>query len=198
MILVLLFAQYKYFAYLQVCHNTSLASLPPNRAYPDGGPCLKWDMLTQKSLLLPVTCYRRGRNAVSSTFAMPSLCPRYAFAVPSLFRLLIERRKMGSTSVSYRIYNGFITELHLRELVVLAESHWSLYLFCGRFWNGFHVLLKEKVHIVIAIEINGIIVTGASLHRFQAYWIRWISQELMLIVMLLRLSATYIQLSNHI
>ena len=32
-----------------------------------------------KSLLLPVTCYRKGRNA-----DVPSLCLRYAFALPSL------------------------------------------------------------------------------------------------------------------
>ena len=37
--------------------------------------------------------------------------------------------------------------------------------------NGFHVLLKDDVHFVIAIEINGIIVTkafSASLHRFSS------------------------------
>ena len=29
------------------------------------------------------------------------------------------------------------------------------------FWNGFHVLFKDSVHFVIAIEIGGIIVTRA-------------------------------------
>ena len=63
-------------------------------------------MLTQKFLLLPVTCYRRGRNAV------PSLCLRSAFASGSL------------PSMEYqRTYNGLGTELDWRELKVLAESH---------------------------------------------------------------------------
>ena len=35
------------------------------------------------------------------------------------------------------------------------------------FWNGFHVLLKDNVHIVIAIENNGIIVTGAFFAFFK-------------------------------
>jgi hypothetical protein len=35
------------------------------------------------------------------------------------------------------------------------------------FWNGFHVLLKDNVHIVIAIENNGIIVAGAFFAFFK-------------------------------
>ena len=37
------------------------------------------------------------------------------------------------------------------------------------FWDGFHTLLKDNEHFVIAIENNGIIVTGAFFRVFQAY-----------------------------
>ena len=40
------------------------------------------------------------------------------------------------------------------------------------FWNGFHTLLKDNEHFVIAIENNGIIVTGAFFRVFQACRIR--------------------------
>ena len=60
------------------------------------------------------------------------------------------------------------------------------------FWDGFHTLLKDNEHIVIDIENNEIIVTRAFFRVFQACRIRLISQEMMLIVMLLRLSVAYI------
>ena len=56
----------------------------------------------------------------------------------------------------------------------------------------FTSFLKDNVHFVIAIENNGIIVTGAFFRVFQACRIRRISLDLMLVVMLLRLSAAYI------
>ena len=56
----------------------------------------------------------------------------------------------------------------------------------------FTLFLKDNEHIVIAIENNEIIVTRAFFRVFQACRIRLISQEMMLIVMLLRLSAVYI------
>jgi len=36
------------------------------------------------------------------------------------------------------------------------------------FWDGFHTLLKDNEHFVIAIENNGIIVTGAFFRVFLA------------------------------
>ena len=60
----------------------------------------------------------------------------------------------------------------------------------------FTSFLKDNVHFVIAIENNGIIVTGAFFRVFQACRIRRISLNLMFVVMLLRLSAAYILLSN--
>ena len=35
------------------------------------------------------------------------------------------------------------------------------------FWDGFHTLLKDNEHFVIAIENNGIIVTGAFFAFFK-------------------------------
>ena len=49
--------------------------LTPNWTYSDKGTVSEMRcVLTLKSLLLPVTCYCMGRNAV-----VPSPCPRYAF-----------------------------------------------------------------------------------------------------------------------
>ena len=41
--------------YLQVCHNTSLASFPPSRAYPDGD-AMSGMRYTDTKILI-VTCY---------------------------------------------------------------------------------------------------------------------------------------------
>ena len=60
----------------------------------------------------------------------------------------------------------------------------------------FTLFLKDNEHIVIAIENNEIIVTGAFFRIFQAYRTRRICMELMLIVMLLRLSVAYILFSD--
>jgi hypothetical protein len=60
----------------------------------------------------------------------------------------------------------------------------------------FTFFLKDNEHFVIAIENNGIIVTGAFFRVFQAYRTRRICLELMLIVMLLRLSVAYILFSD--
>ena len=55
----------------------------------------------------------------------------------------------------------------------------------------FMFFLKDNVDYVFAIENNGIIVTGAFFRVFQACRIRRISLDLMLVVMLLRLSFAY-------
>ena len=60
-----------------------------------GTLCLEWDTLTLIFLLLPVTCYRKGGNAV-----VPSLWLRYAFASGSL-----------PSMEHQRTYNGFTTEV---------------------------------------------------------------------------------------
>ena len=74
---------------------------------------------------------------------------------------------MGFTTDLQRIHNGFTTELHLRE-----KSSQNLIEACinfeDGFWDGFHTLLKDNEHFVIAIENNGIIVTGAFFRVFLA------------------------------
>ena len=99
---------------------------------------------------------------------------------------------MGFTTDLQRIYNGTTTEGE-----VLAKNSLKPVLISGMgFRMVFTPFLKDNVHIVITNENNGIIVTRAFLRVFQAYRTRRISQEIMLIVMLLRLSAAYILSCN--
>ena len=75
---------------------------------------------------------------------------------------------MGFTTDLQRIHNGFTTGLHLREKFSqnIIEACIN---FEDGFWDGFHTLLKDNEHIVIAIENNEIIVTRAFFRVFQAY-----------------------------
>ena len=78
--------------------------------------CLKWDMLKQNSLLLPVTCYCMVRNA-----DVPPLCLRSAFVLPSFcLRYGSVHETIGWTDLQ-RTYNGPRTDLHRRELKVLTR-----------------------------------------------------------------------------
>ena len=111
--------------------------------------CLKWDTLTLKSLLLPVICFSRVRNAV-----VHSLCLRSAFASGSL-----------PSMEHQRIYNG---------------------------------TASEGVESSLRISLKSVLIFGDGLGMvftffivFHAYRIRWSIQKFMLVVMLLRLSATH-------
>ena len=88
---------------------------------------------------------------------------------------------MGFTTDLQRIYNGTTTEGE-----VLAKNSLKPVLISGMgFRMVFTPFLKDNVHIVIAIENNGIIVTRAFSRLyiiFQAYRIRRSSQKLMIIV----------------
>ena len=70
-------------------------ALYPTEHIQTGVLCLKLDTLTLKSLLLPVICYSRVRNAV-----VPSLCLRFRFAPID-----------GASTDLQRTYNGFTTDL---------------------------------------------------------------------------------------
>ena len=127
--------------------------------------CLKWDMLKQNSLLLPVTCYCWVRNA-----DVPSMCLRSAFAMAPLFLRSCDYRINGLTTDLQRNYNEPTLEgaessqrISLKPVLSLGDG-------LGMFFTFYIV--------------------------FHAYWIRWISLKLMLIVMLLRLSAAYTQPYN--
>ena len=83
--------------------------------YPDGGYYVWNEIRVHKIPYCYLLLVTAGvENAVSSTFAMPSLCLRPAFVLPSL-----------PSMEHLRNHNGTETEvqLHRRELKVLAESH---------------------------------------------------------------------------
>ena len=97
---------------IHLCFSfASSASFPPNRAYPDGG--MMSEIRYTYTQILIVTCYLLlAVISACCTFAMPSLCLRSESAP----------RTIGRTDLQ-RTYNGPTTELHWRELKVLAESH---------------------------------------------------------------------------
>ena len=92
--------------YLQVCHNTSLVSFSPNRAYPDGDAMS--GMRYADTNFLIVTCYLLPQGletllCLRPAFALASLCLRFRFAPID-----------GASTDLQRIYNGGRTELHRR------------------------------------------------------------------------------------
>ena len=85
--------------YLQVGHNTSLASFPPSRAYPDGGTMS--EMRYADTNFLIVTCYLLPQGwKCRCAFALASLCLRFRFAPID-----------GVSTDLQRIYNGPGTDL---------------------------------------------------------------------------------------
>ena len=85
--------------YLQVCHSTSLASFPLNRAYPDGDTMSEMRYAYTKFLIVTRYLLCWVRDAVCA-FAMRSLCLRYGSASGSL-----------PSMEHQRTYNGFTTDL---------------------------------------------------------------------------------------
>ena len=106
--------------------------------------CLKWDMLTLKSLLLPVTCYRRGRNA-----AVPPFCLRCAFVLPSLQVRSNRWSINGLTTDLQRTCIGGSWEFS-QNLIEVGINFW------GWFRNGFHVFhrFSSLLNKVKQPEIN--------------------------------------------
>ena len=90
--------------YLQVCHNTSSASFPPNRAYSVEGGCL-FVSYTYTNFLI-VTCYLlpQGQKC-RCAFVLPSFCLRFMFAPID-----------GVSTDLQRTYNGGRTELVPEEI----------------------------------------------------------------------------------
>ena len=115
-------------------------------------------------------------------------CLRHAFVLPSL--------QVRSHRWSI---NGFTTDLQRTSIGGSWKFSQNLIEACINSGDGFGMFflffLKDNVYIAIAIDNNGIIVTRAFSRLyiiFQAYRIRWSSQKLMILVLLLRLSAAYI------
>ena len=89
--------------YLQVCHNTSLTSFPPNRAYPDGD-AMSGMRYTDTKILI-VTCYLLPQGLETL------LCLRYAFVLPSLCLRFRFAPIDGASTDLERTWNGFTTEV---------------------------------------------------------------------------------------
>ena len=142
---------------------------------------------------LIVTCYSLLAVIFACcAFALPLLCLRSAFAVPSFCLRSWDYRMNGPTTDLQRTCNGPALEgvgssrrISLKPVLILGNGFGMVFTFFWRIMCILWLLLKTTELLLPEL-----------FSRFQAYWTRWISQKLMLIVMQLRLSAAYILSSD--
>ena len=136
---------------LAVCNireNIIHQRLTPNWTYSDEGTVSEMRcVLTLKSLLLPVTCYCMGRNAV-----VPSPCPRYAFVQAPFsgmgFGTDLERTWNGLEAKEKRTWNGITTESQRTHDGTASEGlpeHFS------RLYIVFQAYRKPEIMLVVML-----------------------------------------------